>query len=161
MGTTRIRLQDLADWHRRLGARFRGAARVGLAAGGERCVSIAQRVTAEKGAFNTGAYRGAWRTEPTDGGQRVYNPALYAGVIEFGRRAGRRAPPLKAIAEWALRKLSLTAAAAKAAAFPIARAIARRGIAGRYVARGSLAEMTRAMTDELLGALRRAAAGGA
>ena len=60
---------------------------------------------------------------------QVISPLPYAIVqMETGRRAGAPFPPLDAIALWAQRKLGLPEAQAKRAAYPIARAIAQRGL---------------------------------
>ena len=85
------------------------------------------------GAVNTGHYKRAWKWEMEPDGARVHNVAPYASVIEEGRRAGSRFPPTTAIKEWAQRRLGLSEKEAKAAAYPIARAIARRGLVGRKV----------------------------
>ena len=86
-----------------------------------------------QGAVNTGAYRRAWKAEPTADGIHVYSLSPYAGVIEYGRRPGARMPPEDAIARWAQRKLGLPYKRARAVAFVMRRAIARRGLAPRKV----------------------------
>lgn len=53
--------------------------------------------------------------------------AQYASVVEWGRRPGRKAPPILVIAEWAKRK-GITAPA-----FVIARSIGRKGIPGKHM----------------------------
>jgi hypothetical protein len=67
-----------------------------------------------------------------DGGAsfgEVVSPLPYAIVqMETGRRAGAAMPPLAAIELWAMRKLGLDGASAHRAAWPIAQAIARRGL---------------------------------
>ena len=89
-----------------------------------------------RGAVNTGAYRRAWKVEPTADGIHIYSLSPYAGVIEYGRRPGARMPPSypeDVIARWAQRKLGLPYKRAKAVSFLIRRAIARRGLAPRRV----------------------------
>jgi hypothetical protein len=106
------------------------------------------------GAVNTGNYLRRWRaTRLPDGNAAVYNSAVYAGVIEIGRRAGSRWPPITEIYNWLVRKFGIggrtkDAKALRASlthsddggvslglgyAMVVARAIAMRGLKGRYV----------------------------
>lgn len=89
------------------------------------------------GAFNTGAYLLAWKTQveqrPGSKGVLIYNTMPYAPVIEYGRRAGARQPPSEPIARWAQRKLGLPYERAKSVGFLIARRIKRYGLKPRYV----------------------------
>lgn len=86
--------------------------------------------------FNTGFYARAWKTEVGQRGNEfyvhVFNQAPYAGVIEYGRRAGVR-PPSSALIPWVRRKLRVPAKRAAGVAFVVARAIGRRTIAGRHI----------------------------
>lgn len=59
-------------------------------------------------------------------------------------------PPSQAIARWAQRRLGLSEADAKAAAFLIARAIARRGLRGRQILSGSIGELRQMVNEEIL-----------
>lgn len=150
MASTVIRLdpKQLADWYRRLGKSLPAAARRGAIRGALRAVQTLQKATGTAppanpngvgvgGAVNTGYYKRAWKHEALPDGARVYNAAPYAGVIEHGRRIGRT-PPLDAIQDWAQRRLGLSRKEAKRAAFPIARAIAKRGLVARKVLENSL-----------------------
>lgn len=65
---------------------------------------------------------------------RVFSSLPHAIVMEEGRTPGARMPPLPAIALWAQRKLGLGVEEAEAAAYVIARSIARKGIEGRHFA---------------------------
>lgn len=56
-----------------------------------------------------------------------YNRATYAAAVEFGRRPGGRMPPRAALLPWMRR-----AGIPPSAYFPVARAIAVRGIPGRF-----------------------------
>ena len=100
------------------------------------------------GAVDTGGYRQAWRTRPIRNGVEITNLRTYADVIEEGRRPGAQMPNVTDIERWARRKLYASlgkgqagprmsararANAAKAAAYPIARAIGARGLRGRHV----------------------------
>lgn len=51
-----------------------------------------------------GTYRRDFRFENTKDGATMYNFALYAAIIEWGRRPGAKAPPIQAIFEWVKRK---------------------------------------------------------
>ena len=62
----------------------------------------------------------------------------YAAVVELGRRPGKF-PPLRPIADWARAKFGISDEAAEAAAWPIARAIARRGTKPARFFAGALA----------------------
>ena len=59
-------------------------------------------------------------------------PQPQANVLEYGRRPGGRMPPPDVVATWAARN-----GIDPEAAFPIARAIARRGIRGRFFMRAA------------------------
>ncbi len=58
---------------------------------------------------------------------RVFTPLAYAPVMEYGRRPGGPMPPPDALGGW-LRRHGIPLSAA----FVVARAIARRGIKGRF-----------------------------
>lgn len=75
-------------------------------------------------------YVGSVRMGPAGIIGKVASPLVQAPVLELGRRAGARMPPLDAIAFWAMRKFGIDEDAAGDAAFPIARAIALRGFKG-------------------------------
>lgn len=146
--TLNIEPKELGQWYRKLGPRMNKAALRGAKRGGLRAVAILQRATSAAGpanpggigtggAVNTAFYKRAWKSEPTPTGVRVYNGARYSSIIESGRRPGKF-PPLAVIRDWAQRRLGLSAEEAKRAAFPIARAIAKRGLVGRKVMATSL-----------------------
>jgi hypothetical protein len=89
--------------------------------------------------LNTGYYARAWKTEkvvdgasPIDGYVRLYNQAPYAGVIEYGRRAGSM-PPSSALVPWVRRKLGVSAKKAPGVAFAIAKKMKTKPIPGKYV----------------------------
>ena len=114
------------------------------------------------GAFNTGFYVRSWkaRREAYSGGWQVhiFNTAPYAGVIEYGRRAGARMPPRSAIAAWVTRKLRIPFPQADSVAFLIARSIKRRGLEPRRVITGPDIQdrLKAAMDDEITRALQNA-----
>lgn len=144
---------------------FRAAAERGIRRGAMRALPVLQRagdnappasVGGSVGANHTGTYRRSWRTASIPGGARLFNLARYADVIERGRRRGSAMPPLAAVERWAKLKLHLSKDEARRAAFPIARAIARRGLRGRYVMRRAKPEVTRVVVDEMRREVRRA-----
>jgi hypothetical protein len=86
-----------------------------------------------------GAYRQSFKAAPIPGGAMLYNSRAYAGVLESGRRPGRKRPPVDVIAAWVLRKGLVGRSgntkpnrderkAARSIAFAIARKIGERGL---------------------------------
>lgn len=96
------------------------------------------------GAIDTGKYLRSWKvTKATINGIRgvlIENSASYMAVIERGRGAGKRPPPIAVIASWAQRRLGLPYKEARRAAWPIAMAIGRRGLYARRVMTGNPAK---------------------
>ena len=90
-----------------------------------------------RGAVATGAYLAAWKAvrvnQTGSKGILISNDAKYMAVIENGRAAGKKRPPLSAIAKWAQVRLGYDEATAKRVAWPIATAIANRGLQARGV----------------------------
>jgi hypothetical protein len=107
----------------------------------------------------TGHYRAGWKTRTTPRGAVLYNDIPYAGIVELGRRPGKW-PPVTPLRLWARRVLGLDEDEAKAAAFPIARAIKTRGIKGRHIVKNSLYKFREIASDELDRALARTEAKG-
>lgn len=102
------------------------------------------------GAVNTANYLRRWKAVRTGEGAAVFNSAMYAGVIELGRRKGAAMPPIEQIARWAQRRLGMKYDDAKKIAFVIARSIARRGLRGRFIMTDPTAqrEMARYFLEE-------------
>lgn len=103
-----------------------------------------------------GTYLRSWAVYDIPNGARVYSKAPYAAVIESGRRPGSRMPPVDVIARWVRRKGLLggkggrsSPRAERQAAFMIARAIARRGVPGRWVLRHASVKIDAAIRKEL------------
>jgi hypothetical protein len=103
---------------------------------------------------NTGYYKRSWRSEPIRNGAVILNQAPYAGIIEYGRRVGRF-PPIEAIARWAQRRLGLTRKESLRAAFPIAKAIAERGLVARRVRTNVMPQIRLAFRREVAKELRK------
>lgn len=158
--TLKIDIKDYPGFYKKLGPRMLVAAKRGALRGGMRAVTTLHKATRDAGpanpqgvgtggAFNTGEFNRAWKAEGTDYGARVYNDRPYAGVIEGGRRPGSRFPPMKLVARWAQRRLGLSEKEAARAAYPIAKAIAKRGLKGRKVMLNSLPQIYKDFRVEL------------
>lgn len=153
-------LSDYAKWAGKLGAGFMGAIQRGTVSGAARCITVVQRATREAkpanprgvgvgGAVNTGGYLAGWRsTALAPIGAAVFNGKLHAAIIEEGRRPGGFFPPRDVIMRWAQRRLGLSEVDAKRAAWPIARAIQRRGLLPRKVMEGAVPEMVDVVQEE-------------
>ena len=170
MPTTTIKPSQYAAYMRKLAKEFMPAAKRGVLSGALRCLPELQRRTSEAkpanpagigsgGAVNTRAFLQAWRATPLSNGASVSNTRTYAGVIEEGRRKGGKMPPNAEIMHWAQRRLGISAQEAKNLAYPIALAIAKRGLKPRRVLSGSIAVLTRIVNTELKAELDRAIAG--
>ncbi len=95
------------------------------------------------GAVATGAYLAAWKAVRVGRkGILISNSTSYAAYIDgsaggrvwaYGRRPGSVPPPHKEIKQWAMVRLGLDESSADKAAWPIAKAIARRGLKARGV----------------------------
>lgn len=153
-----IKLNELAPLLRKLGAAGPAALKRGLLSGALRGVVEMQRRGDQAGVFDRGGFRRSWQALPTERGATLRNNAPYAGVVEEGRRPGSRMPPLRVVQRWAARKLALTPKEAKAAAFPIALAIARRGIKGKHLLDAALPALVQLVRAECVSALQAAVA---
>ncbi len=103
------------------------AAKRGLLSAALRGEALVSRLTAKAGKVDTGRFRASWKAAATRDGAQLTNSAPYAAVIEGGRRAGARMPPLGPIEAWANRK------GIDIDPLMIARAIASRGIPGAFI----------------------------
>lgn len=158
--TIKLDWSELGGAYLKLGSRLKDAVMRGAARGAMRAVKTLQQATSHAppanpngigsgGAVNTGFFKKAWKWEAVADGARVYNDAAYAGIVEGGRRAGSRFPPLETIEVWARRRLGLSKKEAKQAAFPIARAIARRGLKGRKILSASSPKIEKDFLEEI------------
>lgn len=145
-------MRDYGRWMSRLGSRFGPALQRGTVSGAARCITVLQRRTREAppanpggrgsgGAVNTAEYLRSWKWSALTIGAMVFNAAVHAAIIEAGRRAGGRMPPLDLIARWAQRRLGLSEVEARRRAFLIARSIQARGLRARHVMGGGVPEM--------------------
>jgi hypothetical protein len=113
-----------------------------------------------------GTYRRSFHYENIPNGATIFNSALHAGVIEYGRRPGEKAPPLQVIVAWLARKGIVKGAGSRnfatdsqyaklrSAAFVMARAIKRRGLPAHHV----LLLAARKLDEQVRAALARGSA---
>lgn len=160
MATLRFDLRNYPRYLELAGPRLVQAGKRAILSAALRAVALMQRRTdlappanpagiGSGGAVNTGHFRRAWKATPAPDGAYLFNDAPYAGVVEFGRRAGSRMPPRDVIAHWAQRRLGMSRQDAMAAAWVIGRAIARRGLVPRRILNGSLDELRKLVANEI------------
>lgn len=153
---------DPQQWSRYMGElaqRFQPAMQRGIVAGAQKCIPILQAATRNappasdngtRGAFDTGIYLSAWRATPISNGAMVFNSRPQAGVIDYGRRpspVGRDG--IRNLTAWAHRKLQLSDAEARSAAWAIAKTLEKRPLKARKVMTGSEAKMIEAVESEI------------
>lgn len=169
MATIRVDIKEAGALFRRMGERLPGTIEKGVRSFVARAKPMMVQATDQavpanprgvgRGAVNTGNYRRRWKAEVLRGerlpGAVVANDTPYAGVIEYGRRAGARMPPVDALARWAQRKLGMPYKKAKGIAFAIAKSIKRRGLKPRYVLTRRLQQrkLENAFREEVMRAL--------
>lgn len=165
----KIPIRDLPKYMQELGDSFGPAILAGLTSAAAFSVSRLVMETDRKNVVDKGRYKAAWAfsramsTGPVSAKIRVYNDAPYSGVMELGRRAGRKAPwranvPVQEqpMYLWAKSKLGLSDEEAARAAWPLAMAIKRKGIKGRRVMADILDELSVNAAQEVAKELRRA-----
>lgn len=165
----KIPIRDLPKYMRELGNSFGPAILAGLTSAAAYSVSRLVMETDRKQVLNLGRYKAGWQfsramsTGPVSAKIRVYNDAPYSGVMELGRRAGRKAPwranvPVQEqpMYLWVKSKLGLSDEEAARAAWPLAMAIKRKGIKGRRVMADILDELGRDGAKEVASELMRA-----
>jgi hypothetical protein len=68
-----------------------------------RLIEAVENTTPHK-PVDRGTYRGSWIVANEPNGVTIYNSVKYSSIIERGRRAGTKVPPVKLIADWVRRK---------------------------------------------------------
>ncbi len=154
IATRTVSLEQWADKIAKLPGKIDDVLERGLKAAGLHAQAVLVR--ASDVAHDTGSYARAWKFTTTPRSLTIVNEMVYSGVIEGGRRAGARQPPLPAIQAWVHRKLGVSAAEERSVAFVIARAIGRRGIQGKHVLGQKLDEITGFVTKEIGTAIAKA-----
>ena len=89
--------------------------------------AIGERTAKQRAPRDTGALKRSIHSDAQPMSARIFSMKAYAMPVEFGRRKGARMPPPNALRGWARRK-----GGNPNLAFVVARAIARRGIKGRF-----------------------------
>lgn len=166
--TVTVGLPQLPELMRRLGVRSEAALSRGIQSAAMRALPIMEQAVRTAppanpsgkgvgGAVNTGSFLRSWKATThrtaTSIGLLIQSVGMpYAGVIEYGRRAGSRMPPVEPIARWAQRRLGLPYKEAKQAAFAIRRSIKRRGLKPRHVLTSEATErkLVSAFQEEVL-----------
>ena len=168
MATYKMTIAGAAEWHRRLAKSFWPAVLKGAKAGAYRGVARLQAKSMEE-AFDRSAYARGWRFSAADRQIVIYNPVKYAGVIEEGRRAGEKMPPPASLEAWVRRHLKVEhttkkgvkkvrkvrADEAPGLAFIVARAIGKRGTAGKYILSRLNERISYDIESEIYSALER------
>lgn len=176
--------KQFAAYHARLAEQFRPTVLRGVRAGAARAVGYLVERTrtappanpagiGSGGAVNTGNLARRWRKVDLPDGAALTNDAPYSPVVDGGRRAGSKFPPKAALIAWIMRKLLTSPAKGKGKRkggtsasrlqqaarlyYPIARAIARRGLIARRIVSAPEAqtEIMRMVTMEVGAELAR------
>jgi hypothetical protein len=180
MATLKMNLRQYVGYNKKLQSTYKQVMLQGMRAGALRAIPILHLATTEAppasqggtvGAFDTGAYRQRWKTKPIRDGVVILNDAIYADIIEKGRRVGAQMPNITDIERWARRKLypklgkgqygpDVSARRrtnmAKDAAYPIARAISKRGLKSRNVLGSVTDRIIKTVNKEIKNAFERA-----
>ena len=159
MTTSVMNVNQFARYAKKLGTDFMPAVKRGMLSGALRAIPTLQERTrsappasprGKMGAFDTGAYHAAWKSEVIANGVSLRNARPYAGVIEYGRRpAPVSVEGMKTLEGWAKRKLGVSGAEARAAAFAIAQSMRTRPLAARKVITDGLTRITKLIEDEV------------
>jgi len=166
---TTISPKEFALYMERLSGGFIPAVKRGILSGAMRGLTILDRRTRTARPANPrgigtggavdkgggGGFLAQWKAEATPTGATIRNTAVYAPVIEWGRRIGALAPPIRFIAIWAQRKIGLSPEEAKRAAFAISRAIKRRGLLPRMILTDAIPELMSVTKQEVDRELRK------
>lgn len=162
--SAKINTLQYARFCAKLGASFMPTVHRGVFAGALRSLEIVRSNTetappacpnGSAGAVDTRHYLRGWKAQRTNSGAVIFNDTPYAGVIELGRRPGARPPPSKMLMPWLRHKLHLSESEAVGMAFVVARAIGRRGQAGRHVLDASVPDIVRYVYEEIGKALHK------
>lgn len=115
---------ELGKFERKFAQKLRLEQQKMLRQAGQQAVALLRAKTAD--VRDLGGYQNGWRAVAQFNRVEIKNVAPNTPFVEDGRRAGAAQPPIAAIMGWVLRHIGDARAA-----YPIARAIARRGIKAR------------------------------
>lgn len=137
--SARITTKDLGKFERKFAEDLRANIQIALGDAGPECT---KRMRVESASvMDLGGYRVGWRYTAAPMQLKIYNAAPHAIFVEKGRKPFSKMPPLAPILAWVLRH-----GMDKSLAWPLCRAIAKRGIKGRPILEQS--------TDILLAIIR-------
>lgn len=153
MVTLRMNIRQLPGWLKKLHRQYPIAVRTGLRAAASKSQQYITSTGIEQAQpyppVDRGMYRRAWKVQRTPEGAKLYNSMPYAAIIEYGRRPGGRLPPVDILAEWVRRKLGVkNKKEAQGIAWAIARKIASKGTAPRYVLLNSMPAIRQFVNEE-------------
>jgi glycyl-tRNA synthetase beta subunit len=100
-----------------------------------------ERAAREGAPRDTSALARSIVSESSESSARVFTPLNYAMTVEEGRRPGAKMPPPEALRGWARRH------GFQGSLFVLARAIARRGIKGRFFMKAATQKVNQKMPD--------------
>lgn len=136
--TVRIPISGFARYEKALGRAMRQAVfSNSMRTAGKQVREYLESETLKRQIFHRKNFVRGWRAvlgNPPSS-TRVYNKMPYASVIEFGRRAGARRPPVDALVPWVRDKLGVRGKEVRSVAFLVARKIGVKGIKARPVIR--------------------------
>jgi len=123
-------------------------------------LALIQEEVTNARAVDRGVYRRGWRYRSLDDGAELVNTAAHSANVEAGRRKGARMPPVESIQGWVHRKGLVAKGRNRkgrelSMAWAVARAIAKRGIKGRWILKTAMKRFRRPLRE----AIRAAAAG--
>lgn len=159
MLTIRTQPKRLGQLTRKLGRLMPAAlerANQDAAAKAVRILQEQTRVAKPRPPIFTGRFIRGWMAKGTGSSMAITNPAIYAPVIEYGRRVGAKMPPPSALIPWVRKRLGKTGKEAVSAAWALAKAISRRGQVGRRIATNSIPLINTMVTSVMTNAVAKA-----
>lgn len=164
--TLKIAPRDLGKYEAQLAKQFRPTLAKALLQASKFSLTHIRLVSAATVQNYKGRYNRGWRSRMRGwGAVDIYNAARHADYVENGRRPGAKQPPLDVMERWVRDKIGVppsrdkqgrfSSAPYRAVAFLIARAIARRGIHGKFVMARSLPVVMGIFDKTILGAFDR------
>lgn len=148
-----IRIADLGKFEARLARETPAAFERFHETMARRVLLIMQQETRRQKAVFRGRLIRSWRISR---GQRraemlIRNIAPYADVVDGGRRPNSRMPPSSVLVPWIQQRFGVSRKQAQRLAYPVARAIARKGIRPRRIVENGAAEVRRVYDHALRG----------